>query len=116
MKPAIITLALLLSIVLGFSFTSSRSQVATASAAAAVAAQTEQAATAPALTGVGVDQLQLNAPDSEDCEKNATSDAATCATGGWVFHIGLGCCSLRTGLAGRWQKGSSIKCCGACGM
>lgn len=113
MKPVIITLSFLLAIVLGFSLTTSRSQVATARAASS---PTAQAAPAPALTGAGVDQLQLDQPNSEDCEKNATSDAASCATGGWVFHIGLGCCSLRTGLAGKWQKGSSIKCCGACGM
>ena len=77
--------------------------------------QAERVAPVPALTGDAVDQLQLDQPDRDDCEKNATSDAAACGTGGYIFDARLGCCNLGVGrTAGKWKKGTSIKCCGAC--
>jgi hypothetical protein len=72
---------------------------------------------APALTSFrepAADQLQLDRATTS-CTEGATSDAASCSTGGWVFDPNLGCCNLGPrGVMGKWRNGTATKCCGAC--
>lgn len=106
MKKALMTVCAVCALVLGVGL-SRQAPVAPARAAAADVSRVPAAQPA--------DQLQLDTPDRADCEQNATSDAASCATGGWVFDAGADCCLLGPGrIVGRWRKGSQVKCCGGC--
>jgi hypothetical protein len=63
---------------------------------------------------LGAGALQLGATDTTQCD-NASTDAASCSTGGWVFDPNLGCCFLGArGTLGKWRHGTQVKCCGAC--
>ena len=91
--------------------------------AASIAAESSPAQTVTAVALSGHDATETASADAdaagaeatEACDpESATEDAASCSTGGWVFRPNLGCCSLSTGLRGRWTRGSSTKCCGGC--
>jgi hypothetical protein len=81
-------------------------------------AAADVATPAPAsVQDITANPLQLDPVATPSCSEGATSDAASCATGGWAFVPELGCCAaFPTGQRGKWRHGSQIKCCGACAV
>ena len=83
-----------------------------------VAGAAAQVATpAPAAVDIAANPFQLDPVATPSCGEGATSDAASCATGGWVFAPSLGCCAASpTGHRGKWLRNGQLKCCGACAI
>jgi hypothetical protein len=79
------------------------------------AAAVERAA--PVAVDVAAGALRLDTA-ADPCDgASASSDAASCATGGWLQEPQLGCCHMGTPqVQARWRHGSQIKCCGNCAL